>query len=77
MGRFLKLAECDVGNDKNVVVSVDIENKISVAQQMIIKDEDGKEQKIFIKNAINCDIDGLKRLNKTIEEALQKIDKKQ
>lgn len=73
MGRFLELSECKLEDKKNLVISIDIEKKISIAQQIIAIDENTlQHQKIFLKNAINTDVEGLKTIRDTIDKALEK-----
>lgn len=74
MSKFTQLSKATIQNNKNIIISVDDENKISVAQQLVV-DDNGIIQHIFLKNAINTDVEGLKNIKMAIEAALEKIEK--
>ena len=74
MSKFTQLSKAAIQDNKNVIISVDDENKISVAQQLIV-DDNGITQHIFLKNAINTDVEGLKNIKLAIEAAIEKIGK--
>lgn len=72
MGRFLELGKCEIAENKNIVVSIDASKKISIAQQLVVNNE-GTIQNIFLKNAINVDADGLKKLYALLGEVIKNI----
>lgn len=72
MGRFLELAKSPLSENKNIVISKDNENNISIAQQLVVEDN-GRIQNIFLKNAISMDVKGLEDLKDAIEKALEQI----
>lgn len=75
MSRFLELAKTAIQENKNVVISIDTEDKVTVAQQLVVNDN-GQMQYIYLKHAINTDLNGLKGIKNAIEEAIEKIENK-
>lgn len=75
MSKFTQLSKAPIQENKNIVISIDDENKISVAQQLVV-DDNGITQHIFLKNAINTDVEGLKNIKLAVEVALEKVEKK-
>ena len=71
MGKFLELGKCKLSENKNLVISMDAERRISIAQQLVVTNE-GVQQNIFLKNAINLDVEGLKKLYDIIGEIISK-----
>lgn len=72
MGRFLELGKCEIAENKNIVISIDASKKISIAQQLVVNNE-GIKQNIFLKNAINIDSNGLKKLHALIGDIVKNI----
>lgn len=72
MGHFLQLSKGKLSENKNIVISKDVEGRISIAQQLEVNN-DGVIQNIFLKNAIVTDKEGLEILSQVIKEALEKI----
>lgn len=75
MGRFFQIGKTEFAKDKNLVISVDTNNKISIAQQLVFNSE-GKKQEVFLKNAIQTDIEGLQKIRDMISEAIVEYQKK-
>lgn len=75
MGKFYELAKTKISENKNVVISVDREGKISIAQQLVVNDN-GKEQNIFLKNAIVMDAASFMNFKDSMNEAVEKFLKK-
>lgn len=72
MGHFLQLSKGKLTDNKNIVISKDVEGRISIAQQLEV-DNEGQIQNIFLKNAIITDKQGLSVLLAVIQEAIEKI----
>lgn len=74
MGRFFEIGKHELAKDKNLVVSVDCNDRISIAQQLIFNN-DGKIQEVFLKNAIQTDIEGLKEIEAMIHNSILAYEK--
>lgn len=75
MGKFFELAKTKIGENKNVVISMDKEGKVSIAQQLVVNDN-GKEQNIFLKNAIVLDSKAFAGFKDAVNVAMEKYLKK-
>ena len=73
MGKFLGIEKSAIGNNKNLVTSLNDEGKISIAQQMIVHDGT-RDIEIFLKNSIIVDLGGLKEIKKIIDNTIEKVE---
>lgn len=68
MGAFKEIGKTKINNTKNLVVSRMGDDKYAIAQQLLVKDDADKELKIFLKNSIIVDIDGLEDIGNLLVE---------
>lgn len=69
--KFVELAKVKIQEKRNLVISKFGET-ITLGQQVIFE-EDGKKMGIFLKGAIQVDINKLQDLRDAINEAIEKI----
>jgi ribosome-associated translation inhibitor RaiA len=72
MGKFLELEKVKIEDNKNLVFSVTDEGKISIAQQLVVKDGN-REMNLFLKNSVVVDINRLSDIYKAIENVINKL----
>jgi hypothetical protein len=75
MSKFKELAKGEIGENKNIVVSIRDDGNISIAQQ-VVAPVNGKPINIFIKNAIEVDEAGLNSIINTLVQACEKLKEK-
>lgn len=68
MKKFQQLVRMEISNDKFLVVSKTIDGKISIAQQLRVYDDNGKEMYVFLKNAILFDIETFEKFRARLAE---------
>lgn len=64
--RFKELLRIEFSPNRFLVISRTLDNKISIAQQIRIKDEDGREQMFFLKNSFLLSIIKFKEVKEKI-----------
>lgn len=70
MGAFLEINKTKINEKKNLVISKMGDDKVAIAQQLMVDDGCGKEMQIFLKNSIVTDLEGLKRISLMIDETI-------
>ena len=73
-GRYIKLAEFKIEDDKSVVISAVNENRVSIGQKVSFT-KDGEPQDAFLKNAIVLDEKGIDAMVKSLEHAKKSLKK--
>lgn len=74
MGKFVELASVDLGENKRLVVSKNSNGQVSIAQELTFN-SDGKTFKMFVKNAIKCDVECLGHISEAIKTAIEQLKK--
>lgn len=73
VSRFSELAKAQIGERKNVVISKNVDGTVFIAQQLVFS-EGEITKSIYLKNAINVDLKGLKEIEKAIKKAIDVLE---
>lgn len=73
MGAFKELGKTSINDQKNLVISRKGDDRYAIAQQIEVDDgeNNGKPMQIFLKNSIEVDYDGLRRIYEELGKVLE------
>lgn len=70
---FTELAKAKIRDNRNIVISKDNLGFVTIAQQLVV-DEDGRKTAVFLKGAIEVEIDKLEDLRDAIQIAINTLE---